>query len=249
MEIKKSKKLDAIKNFYRDEDTVNTYDKKRFSSRGGKYINDTELKSLIEGLEVYIADSKLIDLATGTGRVTKKLLEFDPKKIIAVDSSEEMLATLNKIASDKVQPLYSLAEKMPLPDKSYDGLFSLRLMEHLDEKRLNLVLREVNRVLKKGAFLSFNTVNNLSLDALLLKLFGPSSSMVFPISSNKVKELVVKNGFKIVTKKNKFFLPRGIFSKSPGLLIPLLTKLENFVNRKPLSFFSSHIVWHAIKIN
>lgn len=240
------KKSEEIKKFYQQKEVVNRYLGRRFAGVGGGYVNTIEINSIVGCLPDDLREKDIIDLGSGTGRITLKVLGLSPKSVTAVDASETMLNYL-KEKTKKVNLVHGYAEKLPLKSSSADFVLSLRLIEHLEKGTLNAVLKEVCRVLKPGAIMAFNTVNPNSLEALLLKISGPSSSDVFPIQNSMVKILISQNGFSIVRQLRAFIIPRGIFLHLPSFMVPLAVGLEKLLSITPLSVFSAHIVWHIVK--
>ena len=100
---------------------------------------------------------KILDIATGTADVAIELAKLQPKKIIAVDISDEML----QIAGEKIrkQGLDSLitlmnadSQQLPLANEEFDAVtvaFGVRNFENLQKGLL-----EMFRLLKKGGVLA-----------------------------------------------------------------------------------------------
>jgi SAM-dependent methyltransferase len=68
------------------------------------------------------ADAEVVDLAAGTGKLTRELIPF-VRRVIAVEPSADMRRAL-AAAVPGAEPLDGTAEAMPLPDASVDGLFA-----------------------------------------------------------------------------------------------------------------------------
>ena len=99
-------------------------------------------------------DSVVIDLAAGTGKLTRDLvLRF--RRVIAVEPLEPMLNEL-RLRAPASEPLAGTAEAIPLPDASADAVFSAQAFHWFDGER---ALAEIARVLRPhgGLALLWNT--------------------------------------------------------------------------------------------
>ncbi len=99
---------------------------------------------------------RILDVATGTADLAIEALRLDPKKVIGVDISEEMLSHgREKIAqmgvSDRVVLQRGDAEKLPFSDHQFNAVlvaFGVRNFQDLDKG-----LVEIRRVLQPGGTL------------------------------------------------------------------------------------------------
>ncbi|MFC1616506.1 class I SAM-dependent methyltransferase [Patescibacteria group bacterium] len=96
---------------------------------------------------------KILDVGAGSGRIIN-ILDQDESKIVALDSSKEMLELLKKKYS-KVETVLGDAEKLPFEDESFDVVVATFLIVHL--KRLDKFFDEVHRILRPGGFKSAET--------------------------------------------------------------------------------------------
>jgi demethylmenaquinone methyltransferase/2-methoxy-6-polyprenyl-1,4-benzoquinol methylase len=91
----------------------------------------------------------ILDLASGTGDLTKELLRLNPGFIYAADISAKMLEIQEKKISDnRLKIIQTDAQAMPFVNEYFDIVtigFGIRNFE-----KLELSLREINRVLKPG---------------------------------------------------------------------------------------------------
>ena len=99
---------------------------------------------------------RILDVATGTADLAIEALRLDPKKVIGVDISEEMLSRgREKIArmgaSDRIVLQRGDAEKLPFSDRQFHAVlvaFGVRNFQDLDKG-----LVEIRRVLRPGGTL------------------------------------------------------------------------------------------------
>ena len=99
---------------------------------------------------------RLLDVATGTGRVPYYLFE-EPTfngKVVGVDASWKMLV----LAEEKLRgyngrflPIQQVADKLPFPDNSFHGVTCLESLEFFPSDKK--ALREMVRVLQPGGSL------------------------------------------------------------------------------------------------
>ena len=182
------------------------------------------------------SNSKLVDVACGTGDIAKLFLNNLSKKnsVTCVDPNKNMIKKgKRKLEKFKnIDWIIASAEKLPLKNNSYDIYtisFGLR-----NTKNLNKVLKEAYRVLKPGGrffCLEFSKIQNQNLDFLYKKYskFIPSLGKIILgkkepyeylvksiesfVNQDELINLMKKNGF----KKSKFRnLSGGIVSIHSG---------------------------------
>tara|TARA_B100001057_G_scaffold495040_1_gene593040 strand:- start:647 stop:1351 length:705 start_codon:yes stop_codon:yes gene_type:complete len=181
-------------------------------------------KSLINMMNP-TSNSKLIDVACGTGDIGKLFLDNTDKnnKITCVDPNEGMIGQGKQKLSDykNIKWIISSAEKLPLPDNSFDFYtiaFGLRNTKNLDK-----TLSEAHRVLRLGGrflCLEFSKIQNSNLDFIyknyskLIPLIGklvvgekePYEYLIESIdkfiNQEELIDLMEKNNFKRNTFRN-----------------------------------------------
>lgn len=144
------------------------YEEKRFSTPAGKLIDRIEKQAVVDLLKKYISDEEkieILDVASGTGRLAFYIEEhIKEADIIGVDINENMLSRAKKIATNKkskvnflIGDIYSL----PFTNNYFDAVVGLRFSMHL--ANLDIVLKELSRVLKKDGLLIFDIFNYNSI--------------------------------------------------------------------------------------
>jgi ubiquinone/menaquinone biosynthesis C-methylase UbiE len=108
----------------------------------------------------------VMDLPCGAGRFWGTLLNNGVQKIIAVDQSEGMIRVCQEMTPvnhlKKIELLQGDAKKIPMPDKSVDTLFCMRLLHHIDVKSYRLeIYKEFQRVARKNVCISYWVDGNL----------------------------------------------------------------------------------------
>ena len=105
----------------------------------------------------------ILDIATGTADFAIAAINLNPKKIIGIDISKQMIEIGNeKIKknniSNKIELLVADSENIPFPDNYFDAVtigFGVRNFENLDK-----AMSEAYRVLKKNSIACFTVWGN-----------------------------------------------------------------------------------------
>jgi SAM-dependent methyltransferase len=90
-------------------------------------------------------DATVLDLAAGTGKLTRLLVPRF-RRVLAVEPDDEMRTMLERLVS-RAEPLAGFAESIPLDDESVDGVFVGEAFHWFDYRR---AYAEVQRVLRPG---------------------------------------------------------------------------------------------------
>ena len=97
-----------------------------------------------------IAAERILELGTGTGETTRRVLAVHPGAIVVgVDSSAEMLAVAAEELQDALEPRHAGLED-ELPPGPFDLVFSALAVHHLDAAAKADLFRRVARVLRPG---------------------------------------------------------------------------------------------------
>ncbi len=187
-------------------------------------------KKLIHYIKPH-AHKEILDLATGTGDLVYYLVKLNPKKIVGIDISENMLHIgMDKIArklpayKDKITLKVDDSEQMSFEDQSFDVVtcaFGIRNSENLSNW-----VKEVYRVLRPGgvfAILEFSHIKN------------PVVSWAFNFYFNKILPFI---GRIITGDRAYYYLPESVKNFPSG------KNFTNFVEKygfktliiKPLTF-------------
>jgi demethylmenaquinone methyltransferase / 2-methoxy-6-polyprenyl-1,4-benzoquinol methylase len=94
-------------------------------------------------------DSRVLDVATGTGLVAHAIVARYGCSVVGVDQSAGMLAEARRHANGRVELVQASAESLPFPDGEFDGLTFTYLLRYVAEPPA--VLRELARVVRPGA--------------------------------------------------------------------------------------------------
>lgn len=214
--------MNEIVHYYND--LAKTYDQDRFDNSYGKFIDSQERKILDKLL--INQDEQILDLACGTGR----LLNYAS---IGVDASAEMIAVAKRKFPEKTF-LQNEADAINLDDNSIDTIISFHFFMHLDHNKINQVLTESNRILKKNGRIIFDIPSRKRRNLLGYKKtnwHGASSLNIFDLKANP--EFVVKKTYGLL------FFPIHRF---PAFCRKFLVPLDSFLANSFLKEYSSYLI-------
>ena len=136
---------DAVQAYY--DQLANDYDEDRFGGSYGQFIHRQE-KRLLQNWGISSLDGTVLSLGCGTGR----LMEYATH---GIDISPQMLAVAQQKFPQK-DFVEGDAMKCPFPDQSFNGIFSLHVMMHLDPQKVGAIVREAHRLLEPGGIFVFD---------------------------------------------------------------------------------------------
>ena len=101
--------------------------------------------------------ARVLDVAAGTGLVSRELAARTPAQVIALDPSESMLRSGRREndradLNGRIAPVLGRAEAIPFPDDAFDAVTFTYLLRYVDDPPA--VVRELARVLKPGGTLA-----------------------------------------------------------------------------------------------
>lgn len=113
------------------------------------YFKEELRDKVIDKLD--LKNKVVADLGAGTGFISLKASRY-ASIVFSLDLSKNMLRELsNEIKSKEIKNIYPIkcnVEKIPLFDESVDIVFMNMALHHANSP--NIVLKEINRILKKG---------------------------------------------------------------------------------------------------
>lgn len=121
-------------------------------------------------------DGILLDAGCGNGQFTEMFVKnFDIKKVIGVDFSENMLKVAKKRAREKgyekrVELVKANLESMGFEDGTFDVVYLFGVLEHLDNPQK--VIEELVKVCKDNGIIILNVPRKWSLAHITFMLFG-----------------------------------------------------------------------------
>ena len=177
---------------------------------------------------------KVLEIGCGTGEFTKRIASSGAD-ITAIDISPDLLElTRRSITNVNVSFQIQNVEKLDFEDGSFDAVIGSSILHHLN---LNLALKEVYRVLRRGGRVVFTEPNMLNPQIWLERNipFIRKSTNNSPDETAFVrwvlKKRLINTGFKNVSIRPFDFL----HPFTPSMLIPLVSNIGNIVERIPLA--------------
>lgn len=126
------------------------------ASRLQRLTGNAMLQTLVAG-PALSSQHRILDLGCGTGWFTRRLKEFWPDcQLAGVDLSPGMIRQARQQTAADVHWLQADAESLPLPDQSFDIIFSNLMIQWCDHPEQ--VLRECRRLLRPGGRLVVSTL-------------------------------------------------------------------------------------------
>jgi ubiquinone/menaquinone biosynthesis C-methylase UbiE len=109
--------------------------------------NRNRVRALLQELAASTSAKRLLDVGCGTGLVLDLAHDlFD--ELDGIDITPEMLERVKPRVN--VRTHLASAEKLPFPDRTFDGVTAYSVLHHIED--LELLFREVRRALKPGGF-------------------------------------------------------------------------------------------------
>ena len=184
-------------------------------------------------LKVKTKSVQVLDYGCGIGNFAQEVSAFGPKKIVAVDISEEAIKKAKKKSeevSKNIDFKVDNCENLSLDSNSFDIVYGSGILHHLDLKKS---LNEINRVLKKDGTIVF--VEPLATNPLIniYRKFTPNarSPDEHPFKSGDIK--LINSIFKNVEIKYYGFLTLVFFPfyKSPekSRLFKIISSIDEMI--------------------
>ncbi len=107
-----------------------------------------------------------LDIGCGAGFLTHAL-SCEDYDVAGIDLSEKSLEVAKKHdPTGRVRYFHADAYSLPFPDRSFDVVFAMDILEHVEEPER--LIREASRVLKPNGLFFFHTFNRNFLSYLLI---------------------------------------------------------------------------------
>jgi ubiquinone/menaquinone biosynthesis C-methylase UbiE len=214
----RQKSLRTTSQVQRDyEEIVNNYDKARFGTSGGRYVDQREQEfvgSIIKG-------SKVLEVGTATGRfaasLTKRGAEYT-----GVDLSRKMLLATFERTNHAASVIQMDGSALGFRS-SFDYALCIRTF-HFLQKPVDALQGMLNALKPSGECLvTFETDNFLRR---LLLSFGIGTSQQYYYKISDVENMFQKVGFRIGRSGSVMRTPVTIYRRCPRLFLPILRRLE-----------------------
>jgi SAM-dependent methyltransferase len=186
----------------------------------------------------------ILDLGCGGGWLSK-FLSAKGYLIIGIDISVSLIETATKVAPKSGGFLIGDCMNLPFNNNTFDLIIGMGVLHHLD---LDKTLAECHRVLSKnGSMLIMepNALNPLMAMGRRLVPLGVCTEDEKPFVPDRLKNGVVKNGFKIESIKYLFPYSFGVsylsgkiesrtYQKFIRGVVPIIEESEKLIENIPL---------------
>jgi ubiquinone/menaquinone biosynthesis C-methylase UbiE len=205
------------------------YDQHRFGSERGQFTKNLRNKYFVEILNKYgliTPEKKIIDVASGTGRVALELVTLGYNKVVAVDLTNAMLdisrSKLPEQYKNNLEYHISDMKKLPFETGSFDGATIGAFFYLIPLSDYKSYTADVYRVLKKDGILVCEVMNQFHL-------FNPSK-LIGKFIHRHIKHKKIKS-HAYPWELNKVFAPFEVV-EIIGTDFPYIFRVfgDNFIN-------------------
>lgn len=168
-----------------------------------------------------------MDYGCGIGNVAEKVINFKPKKLVAIDVSGEAIKKAKsetKLEENKIDYRVENCENSNLTSDAFDIIYGSGILHHLN---LNKSLKELSRILKKGGIILFAEPMATNPIINIYRKFTPKARSVdeHPLVFQDIR--LIESMFKNVEVKYYGFLTLIFF---PFYKSPENSKLFRFIS-------------------
>jgi SAM-dependent methyltransferase len=215
--------LQDKREFYSRPEVAAAYDEQRFGGLSGRRVNQRELEIALGFIPT---QGRTLDLASGTGRLTRALLDRG-QDVMALDASPSMAARTRAMGAPTA---IGDAFHTPFRNNSFDNLASIRFAFHCPD--LEPLLAEMRRLVVDGGPLTLDTYVWSPRSALALGS-GRWGSRVYTHSRHEVASVAARLGLRIEAQEPCFLFSPYVYRLAP---LPLEQAFEALERRVPDSW-------------
>lgn len=193
--------------------TANKYDKDRFSSKIGQWVDSCQ-KCIIRSLLMDITRKRVLEIGSGTGRITELLVQLGGN-VTAMEPAEAMIEVArNRFVEKQLQqPKFVLGaiENYNSNSESYDFIVSVNVFGHLLDpflffEKCRALLSPQGKILfnfpsLRSPYILGGFMVNARKRALQYKVY---SHWYWP---STIEKILNKTGFKILNQAGHLYLP------------------------------------------
>ncbi|MDR0508849.1 MAG: class I SAM-dependent methyltransferase [Candidatus Methanoplasma sp.] len=99
---------------------------------------------------------KILDIGCGTGKTTAALIKMG-MDVTGLDFSPSAISYCISVFGDKAKFTLAECDRMPFPDRSFDAVAAVHVLEHLDGTQLRGAVGEISRILVPGGLVFTRT--------------------------------------------------------------------------------------------
>jgi len=177
---------------------------------------------------------KILELGCGTGSLTETLACPERGAIVSTDLDERFVRNASnrrRYQRDSFSFIVADAEYLPFLDGSLNLIVGISVLHHL---YLDVALKEIHRVLKKGGRFGFSEPNMMNPQIFIqknvkfIKKYFGDSPFETAFYASKIKEMFAKYGLNIQVRHFDFLHP-----STPKILIPFVKRLGLRLEKNP----------------
>jgi ubiquinone/menaquinone biosynthesis C-methylase UbiE len=237
-----------IKERWQEADVADQYEQKRYGNIKRSLTHWVECDAIEYFLKKYAPSptGKFLDLACGTGRLTRSLVSRG-FHIISCDYSREMLGAAIKKSVVERKHFYPVhADAFALPfEEEFAGVFTVRFIRHYKLEQRVLIYEQIRRVLKPNGILVFDVLNaRVDSRAHERVLYDETYSF------ESIRQELAEHGFDLVemTAGNIAGIPIVTIAKKWSLLTIGRSLASHYRSRKDVLDRAAHWMVAARKI-
>ena len=216
---------ESVRDFYRKQDHARSYDQIRFGNAGGRIVDTWEKKILTGMLAAHPKDEPILEVAAGTGRFSLMLARMG-YKVVAVDSSMEMLRLIQNAAED--EGLDDPAPVLHTLMTAFLTVYSMRFVWHF--KEYAAIIKEFSRIAKNE--IVFDHMNLFSIGFITAKVanyFVYRKLHTELATGKEISRCAEYSGMRVVEQRTAFLFPYIFYRK-----LPFLAKALHWIDKTVL---------------
>ena len=207
-------------------DELHILNKRRFQNKFYKAVYNL-YEDFFDILKKKVQSKDVLDYGCGIGNVAEKVINFKPKKLVAIDVSGEAIKKAKsetKSKENKIDYRVENCENSNLTSDAFDIIYGSGILHHLN---LNKSLKELSRILKKGGIILFAEPMATNPIINIYRKFTPKARSVdeHPLVFQDIR--LIESMFKNVEVKYYGFLTLIFF---PFYKSPENSKLFRFIS-------------------
>jgi len=207
-------------------DELHILNKRRFQNKFYKAVYNL-YEDFFDILKTKVQSKDVLDYGCGIGNVAEKVINFKPKKLVAIDVSGESIKKAKsetKSKENKIDYRVENCENSNLTSDAFDIIYGSGILHHLN---LNKSLKELSRILKKGGIILFAEPMATNPIINIYRKFTPKARSVdeHPLVFQDIR--LIESMFKNVEVKYYGFLTLIFF---PFYKSPENSKLFRFIS-------------------
>jgi ubiquinone/menaquinone biosynthesis C-methylase UbiE len=189
---------------YKDANVAQEYDQVRFSSVAGRVFNAKEKRIIQQCFQDIPADTVVLDIPCGTGRLAEPLLESG-LRVHGADISSAMLGVAKGRCAghgDRFSIEVMDAFKLGGTDPKFEAALCARVLMHFPLKTQIEFLRGVASITRTRIVINHSLSSPYQRFRRWVKrLLGHQQSAGYPVTNKEIKELLATSGFAEVSRK------------------------------------------------